>query len=108
MTGERTEALSRRHRRFVKLTCVAAADDTDPLPDQVHTALAGGDLTITEMREAVLHFAVYAGWPKASRFNITVDEQWDRIHRERGLAPPPPDPLLPLTTPADPEARLTR
>ena len=48
------------------------------------------------MRETVLHFAVYSGWPKASRFNMVVDEQWERIHRERGQAVPPPDPLLPL------------
>ncbi len=61
---------------------------------------------ITEMRETVLHFAVYSGWPKASRFNMAVDEQWDRIHRERGQTVPPPEPLLPLATPSDPEERL--
>ncbi len=54
-----------------------------------------------------MHFAVYAGWPKASRFNMTVDEQWDRIHRERGRPVPPPETLLPLTTPSDPEERLS-
>ena len=58
------------------------------------------------MRETVLHFAVYAGWPKASRFNMIVDEQWERIHRDRGQPVPPPDPLLPLVTPSDPEDRL--
>jgi 4-carboxymuconolactone decarboxylase len=46
-------------------------------------------------------------WPKASRFNIVVDEQWDRIHRERGQTVPPPEPLLPLVTPSDPEQRLS-
>ena len=50
----------------------------------MYAALNSGDLTITEMRETVLHFAVYAGWPKASRFNIVVDEQWARIIDERG------------------------
>jgi 4-carboxymuconolactone decarboxylase len=99
-------ALSRRDRRFVTLPCVAAADAEGPLRDHVYAALNSGDLTITEMRETVLHFAVYGGWPKASRFNITVDEQWDRIHRERGQQPPPPEPLLPLPTASDPELRL--
>ena len=99
-------ALSRRDRRFVTLPCVAAADAEGPLRDHVYAALNSGDLTIVEMRETVLHFAVYAGWPKASRFNTMVDEQWDRIHRERGLTPPAPEPLLPLTTPSDPEDRL--
>lgn len=98
--------LSRRDRRFVTLPCVAAADAEEPLRDHVYAALNSGDLTITEMRETVLHFAVYGGWPKASRFNMAVDEQWERVHRERGQAVPPPEPLLPLVTPSDPESRL--
>ncbi|WP_319454716.1 MULTISPECIES: carboxymuconolactone decarboxylase family protein [unclassified Mycobacterium] len=99
--------LSRRDRRFVTLPCVAAADAEGPLRDHVYAALNSGDVTITEMRETVLHFAVYSGWPKASRFNMVVDEQWERIHRERGQTVPPPDTLLPLVTPSDPEARLS-
>lgn len=98
--------LSRRDRRFVTLACVAAADAEAPLQDHVYAALNSGDLTITEMRETVLHFAVYGGWPKASRFNLAVDAQWERIHRERGEDVPPPESLLPLTTPSDPETRL--
>src|SRR5690606_5379329 len=83
--------LSRRDRRFVTLACVAAADADGPLRDHVYAALNSGDLTIVEMREAVLHFAVYGGWPKASQFNMVVDEQWERIHRERGQQVPPPE-----------------
>lgn len=99
-------ALTRRQRRFVTLPCVAAADAEGPLRDHVYAALNSGDISIVEMRETVLHFAVYGGWPKASRFNSAVDEQWARIHDERGLAVPAPEPLLPLTTPSDPEERL--
>ena len=88
------------------LPCVAAADAEAPLRDHVSAALNSGDVTITEMRETVLHFAVYGGWPKASRLNLAVDEQWERIHRESGQTVPPPRPLLPLVTPSDPEARL--
>ncbi len=98
--------LSRRDRRFVTLACVAGADATPALEQHVYAALNSGDLTITEMREAVLHFAVYAGWPKASQFNMVVDAQWERIARERGDSVPPPAPLLPLATPSDPDARL--
>lgn len=98
--------LSRRDRRFVTLACVAAADADVPLEQHVYAALKSGDISITEMRETVLHFAVYAGWPKASRFNIVVDLQWQRIHDERGEAPVPPEPLLPLPTDSDPEKRL--
>ncbi|MER6810253.1 carboxymuconolactone decarboxylase family protein [Spirillospora sp. NPDC000708] len=98
--------LGRRDRRFVTLACVAAADAITPLEEHVYAALNSGDVTITEMRETVLHFAVYAGWPKASRFNGVVDAQWQRIHQERGTPAPPPEPLLPLTTASDPEERL--
>ncbi|WP_319447973.1 MULTISPECIES: carboxymuconolactone decarboxylase family protein [unclassified Mycobacterium] len=98
--------LTRRDRRFVTLACVAAADADAPLRDHVYAALNSGDVSITEMRETVLHFAVYAGWPKASWFNMVVDEQWERIHQERGQSVPPSAPLLPLTTPSEPAARL--
>lgn len=99
-------ALSRRARRFITLACVADADAEVPLRDHVYAALNSGDVNIVEMQETVLHFAVYGGWPKASRFNMVVDEQWARIHHERGEQVPPPLPLLPLGTPSDPEARL--
>ncbi|MGE2731307.1 carboxymuconolactone decarboxylase family protein [Mycolicibacterium vaccae] len=98
--------LSRRDRHFISLACVAAADAEFPLHDHVYAALNSGELTIVEMREAVLHFAVYGGWPKASRFSMIVDQQWQRIHRDRGTEVPPAPPLLPLTTPSDPEQRL--
>ncbi|SOX52143.1 carboxymuconolactone decarboxylase [Mycobacterium ahvazicum] len=98
--------LSRRDRRFVTLACVAAADAMTPLEQHVYAALSSGDISITEMREAVLHFAVYAGWPKASRFNIVVDQQWSALMAERGQQPPPAEELLPLVTESDPEQRL--
>jgi 4-carboxymuconolactone decarboxylase len=37
---------------------------------------------------------------------MVVDEQWERIHRERGETVSPAEPLLPLVTPSDPEERL--
>lgn len=98
--------LSRRDRRFVTLACVAAADATLPLEQHVYAALNSGEITIDEMRETVLHFAVYAGWPKASRFNIVVDQQWFAIMAARGEEPPPAEQLLPLVTESDPEQRL--
>lgn len=98
--------LSRRERRFVTLACVAAADADAPLEQHVYAALKSGDIAIAEIREAALHFAVYAGWPKASRFNIVIDLQWDRIQRARGIEPTPPESLLPLVTDSDPEQRL--
>ncbi|MDH6484056.1 carboxymuconolactone decarboxylase family protein [Streptomyces sp. SAI-127] len=73
--------LSRRDRRFVTLTCVAAADAPEPIEEQVRAALASGDISLDEMLELVLHFAVYCGWPKASHLEGAIARQWDRIHR---------------------------
>jgi 4-carboxymuconolactone decarboxylase len=98
--------LSRRDRRFVTLACVAAADAVTPIREHVYAALNSGDISYEEMTEAVLHFAVYCGWPKGSFFNQVVDEQWRRIHEERGEPVPEPKSILPLTTASDPELRL--
>ncbi|MGW1024787.1 carboxymuconolactone decarboxylase family protein [Streptomyces sp. NPDC002577] len=81
--------LSRRDRRWVTLTCVAAADSPQPIEQHVHAALASGDIGLEAMLEFVLHFAVYCGWPKASHLEGAIARQWDRIHRERGEEPPP-------------------
>lgn len=80
--------LSRRDRRWVTLTCVAAADAPSPIDDQVYAALASGDIELEAMLELVLQFAVYCGWPKASHLEGAIARQWARIHKEQGLEPP--------------------
>lgn len=67
-------SLSRRDARFVALAHVAWGDDEAVLRAHVADALDSGDITISELREAVLQFALYAGWPKGSRFNSVVEE----------------------------------
>ena len=69
--------MNSRDQRFVTLTCLAAGDDETALRQQVGAALDSGDISPAEMREAVLQFAIYAGWPKGSRFNGIVEE-WCR------------------------------
>lgn len=84
--------LPRRERRWVTLTCVGAADAAQPIDDHVYAALNSGDLTIEEMLEFVLHFAVYNGWPKALHLEGVIRRQWARIQRDRGhdatISPP--------------------
>lgn len=72
-------------RRWITLTCVGAADTIQPIRSHVYAALKSGDISIDEMREFVLHFAVYLGWPKASILQSTVDEIWQRIEDEGGV-----------------------
>jgi 4-carboxymuconolactone decarboxylase len=97
--------LSRRDRRFVTLGCVAAAGAWPVIASHVSAALRSGDVTVEQMREVVLHFAVYGGWPKAALFNQCVEEQIASFAADTG-ASVAPSPLLPLPTASDPEARL--
>jgi 4-carboxymuconolactone decarboxylase len=76
--------LSRRDRRWVTLTCVAAADAAEPMDAHVYAAMNSGDIDLSEMLEFVLQFAVYCGWPKASRVEGVIRQQWARIQQERG------------------------
>jgi len=101
--------LSRRDRRFVTLTCVAAADAQQAIDDHVYAAMKSCDIALEEMLEFVLQFAVYCGWPKASNAERTIRIQWGRICKERGEEPKP-WPLLDNATlgPNDWEQRIER
>ncbi|MBL7502727.1 carboxymuconolactone decarboxylase family protein [Frankia sp. CNm7] len=81
--------LSRRDRRWVALTCVAAADSPEPIDDHVYAALKSGDISLPEMLEFILHFAVYCGWPKASHVEMVIAKQSARISQENGQEPEP-------------------
>ena len=61
----------------------------EPIIEQVYAALKSEDLTIEEMLEVVLHFAVYCGWPKASNLEMYVRQAWARVQEERGEDPQP-------------------
>ena len=99
--------LSRRDRRWVTLACVAGADTVGPMNDHVYAALNSDDMTLAEMLEFVLQFAVYCGWPKGSQVEGVIRQQWARVQTERGVALTPPPPLtVDSLGPADTEERL--
>jgi 4-carboxymuconolactone decarboxylase len=98
--------LSRRNRRLVTLACVGAADTVGPIEAHVYAAMNSGDLTLDEMQEFVLHFAVYCGWPKASFLDQVVWSQHVRICRERGEAEPGQPRQTAWKAGMDPEQRL--
>jgi 4-carboxymuconolactone decarboxylase len=89
--------LTRRERRLVTITCLAGADAHSSLADHVYGALATADLTVAELDEWVLHFAVYCGWGKAEICESIIDEQAARLASEKGQ-PAPVRALAPLTT----------
>jgi len=71
--------LARRDRRWVTLACVAAAAVDEPIQQHVYAALASGDITREEFQEFVLHFAYYAGWPRASALEMAYYRACARI-----------------------------
>ncbi|WP_242124013.1 carboxymuconolactone decarboxylase family protein [Sphingobium sp. Sx8-8] len=76
--------LDLKARRWITLACVAASDTVVPIQAHIYAALKSGDITIEEMHEFTLHFAVYCGWPKASLVNQAVQDAWARVQEEGG------------------------
>ena len=101
--------LTRRERRLVTIQCLAFAVSGEPILDHAYAALKSGDLTIDELLEVDLHFAVYCGWPKASNLEMYVRQAWARVQGEAG-GEPQPLPMRPTEELGDNdwEARLRR
>jgi len=76
--------LDARTRRFVSLTCAAMGSAQLATRSLIYSSLKSGDITLEEMREFVLHFAVYAGWPKAAAIDGEVTAAWERVESEGG------------------------
>ncbi len=66
--------LSRKERRWIALSCAGASGSSIAMQAHVTGALQSGDITIEELREFVLHFAVYQGFPKATTLWAAVEE----------------------------------
>src|SRR5436309_9535160 len=81
--------LGRRERRLVTIMCAGFAVTAQPIIDHAYAALKREDLTIEEMLELVLHFAVYCGWPKASNLEMYLRQSWARVQQEHGEDPKP-------------------
>ena len=75
--------LTRRDRRWITLACVAAATIDEPIQTHVYAALASGDISREEFQEFVLHFAYYAGWPRASSMEMAYYKAVARLDAER-------------------------
>ena len=66
--------LDRRSRRWITLACVTAAGAPTAMRVYARAALDSGDITMAELREFVLHFAVFQGFPKAVEFEQILNE----------------------------------
>ncbi|AMN46251.1 4-carboxymuconolactone decarboxylase [Steroidobacter denitrificans] len=68
------EALSVRDRRLLTMGVIAALGETNTWGIQVRAALANGELTAEQAREALIHLAQYAGYPRASGLLPVTEE----------------------------------
>ena len=84
--------MSDKDRRMVTVAAVGLDDTEIPIRSHVYAALKSGDVTLEEMQELVLHFAVHSGWPKASFLDQVTSESWRRIESEGGVRDPRPAP----------------
>jgi 4-carboxymuconolactone decarboxylase len=100
--------ISRRERRLVTLSCLGFAVTAQPLVDHTYAALKSGDLSVEELLELVLHFAVYCGWPKASNLEMYVRQSWVKVQEERGGDPTLPARGIDELGESDWEKRLQR
>lgn len=66
--------LDRRSRRWITLACVTAAGAPAAMRAYARAALDSGDITLVELREFVLQFAVFQGFPKAVEFEQILNE----------------------------------
>ena len=60
------EGLTTKERRLISITCACSAAVPNAIEEHLRSAMVSGDLTVAELNEVVLHFAYYAGWPRAS------------------------------------------
>jgi 4-carboxymuconolactone decarboxylase len=64
--------LPTRERRLISITCVCAASIPFAMDQHMRAALNSGDMSLDDLQEFVLHFAYYAGWPKAALAHKTL------------------------------------
>ena len=80
--------LSTRERRLLSLAVVGSRGLDFEVRTHIAGALASGDVSVSEMVEAILHITHYAGWPCGAILHRNLLE----VCREQGLEVPGPDP----------------
>jgi len=93
--------LDRRARFFISIASAACEGGRPEIIDgYVRGALGTGEITLTELREAALHVAVYGGWSSGAALDAAVT----RVQQALGLAAAETTPLR--AEPWDPQQRL--
>lgn len=94
-------ALDLRARYLITIASAASADTPKAILDgYIGGALRQGELSLIELREAALHFAVYGGWSRGA----IIDEAISRVAKAKAIEEPDYIPLR--SAPWDPAQRL--
>lgn len=90
-----------RRARYLISTAASACNPgpSSVLDSYVRGALTTGELSLSELREAALHLAVYTGWDKGG----ALDSAITRVEQELGLEPVTVPPIR--AEPWDPQVR---
>ncbi|MEZ5737048.1 MAG: carboxymuconolactone decarboxylase family protein [Novosphingobium sp.] len=95
--------LDRRARFLISMAATASNNGPkDALDGYVRGALATKELSLSELREAALHLAVYSGWDKGGELDAAVT----RVRDSLGLDPVKLDPIR--AEPWDPQERMEK
>ena len=68
------EALPIRDRRLLIMGVIAGMGESDTWKIQVRSAIKNGELTAEQVREALVHLAQYAGYPRAAGLLRATEE----------------------------------
>ena len=66
--------LDRRSRRWITLSCVCATGVDAAMRAYIGAALNSGDISANELREFVLQFAVFQGFPRGAQVELILNE----------------------------------
>lgn len=75
----RDEHLTRRDRRLIAISCCAELGVDEEITDHLEAALRNRELTYEELQEAVMHIAVYLGWPVARHLDDLLVAVAERV-----------------------------
>lgn len=76
--------LDKRSRLWITLACVVATGAPTPVKVYARAAIQSGLVTMAEMREFVLHFAMYQGFPKSTVMDAALHEVEAEMKAEKG------------------------
>jgi 4-carboxymuconolactone decarboxylase len=71
--------LTRKERRWISITCACMTGAPVAMEAHFGAALSTDDISMDELREFIIHFAAYAGHPRATAARVALDAAWAQV-----------------------------